>query len=70
MRSFIIGIIHQILIKESGMIGHVARIGRILTAYKILIRKREVKRALWKYRRRREDDIKTDIKEIRGSVVG
>jgi hypothetical protein len=52
------------------MMLHVARIGRMLTAYKILIAKREVKRALWKSRRRRDDDIKTDIQEMRGSVVG
>jgi len=46
--------------------GHVARMGRIINAYKMLVGKREGKRPLGRPRRRWEDDI---IMEIGWEVV-
>jgi hypothetical protein len=43
--------------------GHVARVGE-KNAYRILVGKSEGKRPLRRPKRRREDNIKTDLKEI------
>jgi hypothetical protein len=42
----------------------VARMKKIRNAYKILVVKHEGKRLLWRPRRRWEDNIKMDLKEI------
>jgi hypothetical protein len=44
--------------------GHVARMGETRSAYKILVGKSEGKRPLGRLRRRREDNIKIDRREI------
>jgi hypothetical protein len=44
--------------------GHVARMGEKKNAYTILVRKPERKRLLRRYRRRWEDNIKMDLREI------
>jgi hypothetical protein len=50
---------------------YIARIGEIRYAYKILVGKPEGKRTLGRPRRIREDNIRTDIGEIRwGGMVG
>jgi hypothetical protein len=44
--------------------GHVARMGEVRNAYNILVRKPEGRRPLGRPRRRWEDDIKIDLREI------
>jgi hypothetical protein len=44
--------------------GHVARVGEGLGAYKVLVGRPEGKRPLGKPRRRWEDNIKMDLREI------
>jgi hypothetical protein len=44
--------------------GHVARMGEVRGAYKILVGRPEGKRPLGRPRRRWEDNIKTDLREI------
>jgi hypothetical protein len=44
--------------------GHVARMGKVRGAYNILVRKPEGRRPLGKPRRRWEDNIKMDFREI------
>jgi hypothetical protein len=44
--------------------GHVARIGEVRGAYNILIGRPEGRRPLGRPRRRWEDSIKTDLREI------
>jgi hypothetical protein len=53
-------------IKSSGMSweGHVARIREIINVYKILVEKHEGKRPVIRPRRRWEDSIKMDLREI------
>jgi hypothetical protein len=46
--------------------GNVVLMGEMRNAYKILVRKAERKRPLGRYRRGWEDDIKMNVKEIRG----
>jgi hypothetical protein len=48
--------------------GHVAHIGDMISAYKILVGKSEGNRSLGRPRRRWEDNIKTDIRETVGYV--
>jgi hypothetical protein len=43
---------------------NVARMGNIKNAYKVLVRRHERKRPLVRYKRRWEDNIKVDLKEI------
>jgi hypothetical protein len=44
--------------------GHVARIGEVRGAYNILVGKPDGRRPLGRPRRRWEDDIKMDLREI------
>jgi hypothetical protein len=44
--------------------GHVARIGEKRNAYKILVGKPEGKKPLERHRRRWDDNIKMDLREI------
>jgi hypothetical protein len=44
--------------------GHVARIGEVRDAYNILVGRPEGRRPLGRPRRRREDNIKMDLREI------
>jgi hypothetical protein len=44
--------------------GHVARMGEVRNAYKILVGKPEGKRPRGRYRHRWEDNIRMDIREI------
>jgi hypothetical protein len=44
--------------------GHVARMGEVRGAYNILVWRPEGKRPLGRHRRRREDNIKIDLREI------
>jgi hypothetical protein len=50
--------------------GHLACLGEIRSAYKILIRKPKRRRPLGIARHRWEDNIKTDLKEIECEDVG
>ena len=43
---------------------HVARIGKRIVAYRVLVRKPEGKRALGRPRRRWDDNIKIDIQKV------
>jgi len=54
------------VIKSSRMrwAGHIARIGERRVVYRILVGKREGKRPLGRRRRRWEDNIKMDLKEV------
>jgi len=44
--------------------GHVARMGEMINTYKIVGAKPEGKRLLGRHRRRREDNIRMDLREI------
>jgi len=44
--------------------GHVACVGERRGVYRVLLGKPEGKRQLWRPRRRREDNIKTDLQEV------
>jgi hypothetical protein len=48
-------------------VGHVARKGEGRVVYRVLVGKPEGKRSLGKPRRRRGDNIKTDLQEVGGS---
>jgi hypothetical protein len=48
---------------------HVARIGEIRNEYNILVRKPESNRQLGRPRRRWEDNIRIDIREIRWKIM-
>jgi hypothetical protein len=50
--------------KEDGMVGHVARMGEMRNVYRILVGKPEGKRPLGRPRRRWEDNIRMDLREI------
>jgi hypothetical protein len=54
------------VIKSSRMrwVGHVARIGEIRTAYRILVGKPEGRRSLGRPRRRWKDNFKVDLQEV------
>ena len=45
--------------------GHVAYVGERRGIYRILVGKSEIKRPLWRPRRRWEDNIKMDLQEVR-----
>jgi hypothetical protein len=51
-------------VKEDERAGHVARRGEKRNVYRILVRKPEGKRPLGRTRRRWEDNIKMDLREI------
>jgi len=46
------------------LVGHVARVDDLRNSYKILVRKGEGMRSLRRFRRRWEDNIRMDLKEI------
>jgi len=50
-------------------VGHIARMGEMRNAYSILVVKPEEKRPLGRPRRRQEDNIITDLREISLEVV-
>jgi hypothetical protein len=60
-----------LLIKSKGMrwAGHVARMREMRNAYCIFVRKLERKRQLRRPRRKCEDNIKKELREIRWDVV-
>jgi hypothetical protein len=64
MRSFIFYIIRQIKSRKMRWTGHVARMGEERNAYRILMGKPEGKRSLGRPRRRWEDGIRMDLREI------
>jgi len=45
-------------------VGHVARVGKRRSVYRVLVGKPEVKRPLGRLRRRWEDNIKMDLQEV------
>ena len=47
-------------------VGHVARMGKVRGVHRFLVGKPEGKRPLGRPRRRREDNIKTVLQEVRG----
>jgi hypothetical protein len=49
--------------------GHVARVGEMRNVYKMLLRNPERKRPLGRSRRRCEDNIRIDLREIRWEDV-
>jgi hypothetical protein len=51
--------------RDKYLMGHVALTGDISNAFKIVVRKYEVRRALARQRRRWEDNIKKDLKYVR-----
>jgi hypothetical protein len=57
-------IIRQIKSRRMGWAGHVARMGEGRNVYRVLVRKPEGKRPLERPRRRWEDGIKIDLREI------
>jgi hypothetical protein len=57
-------IIRQIKWREMRWAGHVARMGEERNVYRVLVGKPEGKRPLERPRRRREDGIKMDLREI------
>jgi hypothetical protein len=54
----------QIKSRRMGWAGHVARMGEERKLYKVLVRKPESKRPLGRPRRKWEDRIRMDLKEI------
>jgi hypothetical protein len=46
------------------LLWHVAHIGEVRNAYRILVRKPEGKRPLRRFRHRWEDNVRMDLKEI------
>jgi hypothetical protein len=68
MMNFTACILHRILlgIKSRRMkwVGHVARMGEGRGVYRVLVGRPEGKRPLGRHRRRWEDNIKMDLREI------
>jgi hypothetical protein len=66
VRSFMICILHRILLKSRRMrfAGHVTRMGERRCACRVLVGKGEGKRPIGRRRRRWEDNIKVDLKGI------
>jgi hypothetical protein len=62
-------IIRMINSRRISWAGHVARIGEKRNAYRILVGKSEGKRPLGRLRRRWEDNIRMDLREIGWSSV-
>jgi hypothetical protein len=52
------------MLRRTRWVRHVAHMGQMKNAYKILVRKPEGKRLLKRPRHRWEDNIRTDLKEI------
>jgi hypothetical protein len=50
--------------REMKWVGHVARMGEGRSVYRVLVGRPEVKRPLGRHRRRWEDNIKMDLREI------
>jgi hypothetical protein len=59
-----IGLIMQIKSRRMSWAGHVARVGEERKAYKVLVGKLEGKRPLGRPRRRWEDGIRMDLRDI------
>jgi hypothetical protein len=57
-------IIRQVKSRQMRWAGHVARMGEERKMYKVLVGKPEGKRSLGRPRRRREDEIRMDLREI------
>jgi hypothetical protein len=58
------GIVRVIKARRMGWAGHVARMGEVRGAYNILVGRPEGRRSLGRPRRRWEDNIKMDLREI------
>jgi hypothetical protein len=69
MMNFITCIPHRIILgcksKRMWWAGHVARMGEGRGVYRVLVVRPEGKRTLGRLRRRREDNINMDLREIR-----
>jgi hypothetical protein len=63
-------IIRQIKSRRMRWAGHVARVGEERNVYRVLIEKSEGKRPLGRSRRRWEDGIRMDLREIVWGSVG
>ncbi|KAJ4439816.1 hypothetical protein ANN_07944 [Periplaneta americana] len=57
-------IIRNIKCKRLRWAGHVARMGESRNRYRMLVRRPEGERSLWRPRRRWEDNIKMDLREV------
>jgi hypothetical protein len=64
MRSSPKNVIRLIKSRRMRWVGHVARMGEEGSVYKVLVGKPEGKRPLGRPRRRREDGIRMDLREI------
>jgi hypothetical protein len=62
-------IVRVIKSRRMRWVGHVARMEEGRDVYKILVGRRECKRPLGRPRRRWEDNIKMDLREIRIDMV-
>jgi len=73
MRSFITSthylIVRVTKVRRMRWVGHVARMREMRNIYNVLVRKPERKRPLGRHRRRQEDNIKMDPREIEWGVV-
>ncbi|KAJ4450634.1 hypothetical protein ANN_02063 [Periplaneta americana] len=58
------GVIRYIKSRRLRLVGHVARMGESRNAYRVLVGRPEGKRPLGRPRRRWEDDIKMDLREV------
>jgi len=57
-------IVRMVKWRRMGWAGHVARMGERRGAQRVLVRKSEGKRPVWRPRRRLEDNIKMDLQEV------
>jgi len=62
-------IVHVVKSRRMRWAGHVARMGQGRGVHRVLVGKPEGKRPLGRPRRRREDNIKTDLQEVGGGFV-
>jgi hypothetical protein len=65
MTNFIGCILRVIKSRRMRWVGHVAHMGQGRGVYRVLVGKAEGKRPLRRHRRRWEDNIKMDLREIR-----
>jgi hypothetical protein len=63
-------IIRVIILRRLRWAGHVARMGEMRNAYKILVGKPEGKRPLGRLKRRREDNNTVNVREVRWNSLG
>jgi hypothetical protein len=63
-------IIRVIKLRRKRWERHIARTGEMRSFYKVLVRKPEGKRSLGRHRRRLEDNIRKDLREIGNLSTG